>query len=391
MYNKNYVFIIACAGMLLFGVTLITLGAVLPDLQAKFDLPDQSAGALFAILPFGILAGSLVFGYFCDRYGHKWVLILSCLCVAAGLVGIGYAPSVSWLKVSVFIFGAGGGSINGATNALVSDISVVNKSANLSLLGVFFAIGALGMPLLLGLLQNIIFFETVLFALALFAFLIVLVILVVSFPPPKAMELKNVSVILTALNKPLLLLISFFLFFQSSLEAIVHNWITSYLTKTLEITPEKALYALTLNVVGMAVMRLLMGGFLRKIKDARILLISMGMLLVSSSVLWYTTDETMAMTAIFLLGAGMAAGFPVMYAFVGKLYPAMSATAFSFVLVIALIGNMLINYGMGLIAEHYGIQYLTIAIWLEVIAMMLLCFLILPGTKLTRTSGITAT
>ena len=38
----------------------------------------------------------------------------------------------------MFLFGLGGGAINGATSALVSDISEKEKGANLSLLGVFF-------------------------------------------------------------------------------------------------------------------------------------------------------------------------------------------------------------------------------------------------------------
>lgn len=68
MYNKAINFSIACLGMLLFGITLITVGAVLPDLKLKFSLDEVEAGVLFAILPFGILAGSLIFGYFCDKY-----------------------------------------------------------------------------------------------------------------------------------------------------------------------------------------------------------------------------------------------------------------------------------------------------------------------------------
>jgi fucose permease len=367
--------------MLLFGVTLITLGAVLPDLKEKFGLADQTAGTLFAILPFGILAGSVIFGYCCDHYGYKWVLIPSCLCIAAGLAGIGYSHTLLLLKISVFVFGLGGGCINGATNALVADISATNKSANLSLLGVFFAIGALGMPLLLGILQQSVAFETILLALALFTLLLAGAMLMLSFPPAKNIQSGNVFSILAALNKPFLLLISFFLFFQSSLEAVVHNWITSYLSQTLSFSPENALYMLTMNVVGMAVMRLLMGGLLRKIKDEQMLRVSMGILVLSSSLLYFATGQTMIMISVFLLGAGMAAGFPVMYAFVGKRYPRMSATAFSFVLVIALIGNMLINYGMGWVAENYGIRHLSIVIWIETVIMTLLCFLILPATR----------
>ena len=51
-------------------------------------------------------------------------------------------------------FGVSGGIINGGTNAVVSDISEGHKGADLSLLGVFFGLGALGMPLVLGALQK---------------------------------------------------------------------------------------------------------------------------------------------------------------------------------------------------------------------------------------------
>ena len=56
MKNNVGAFIAACAGMFLFGVTLITLGSVATDLKSKFDLDGVEAGTLFSILPFGILA-----------------------------------------------------------------------------------------------------------------------------------------------------------------------------------------------------------------------------------------------------------------------------------------------------------------------------------------------
>ena len=119
MYNRTANFIIAGAGMLLFGITLITLGSVLPDLKIKFGLNDVAAGALFAILPFGILAGSLLFGYFCDRYGYRYLLAANCLLIALGLAGIAYLKSITLLQCCIFGFGFAA-VVYGATNALVS-------------------------------------------------------------------------------------------------------------------------------------------------------------------------------------------------------------------------------------------------------------------------------
>src|SRR5665648_188668 len=79
MYSRKKVFTAACMGMLLFGICLITLGSIIPDLKVKIGLDDLSSGALFSILPFGILTGSLLFGPFCDRFGYKLMLVLSAL------------------------------------------------------------------------------------------------------------------------------------------------------------------------------------------------------------------------------------------------------------------------------------------------------------------------
>ncbi|MCA1741476.1 MAG: MFS transporter, partial [Bacteroidales bacterium] len=147
-YNRKLVFWAACLGMLLFGIGLILLGAVLPDLRVRHSLDAVEAGTLFSILPIGIIAGSLLFGPVCDKYGYRTLLAISALLMFAGFEGLAFTHTSWILTVSVFLFGLGGGAINGATNAVVADISTTGKGANLSLLGVFFGLGALGMPLL---------------------------------------------------------------------------------------------------------------------------------------------------------------------------------------------------------------------------------------------------
>lgn len=356
MQSKR-VFISACLGMLLFGIGLITLGSVAIGLQEKFHLDKISSGTLFSILPLGILLGSLVFGPVCDRYGYKVFLVLSCFLMFIGFQGIAHAGTLGLLKICVFLFGFGGGAINGATNAVVSDISESHKAANLSLLGVFFALGALGMPLLLGILNKLYSFQSILSGVSILPVLIGTFILLTKYPEAKHSGQMSVQHSIKLIKEPLLLLIGFFLFCQSSFEGVINNWTTLYLSQQWLATESNALYGLSLFVVGMAVIRLLLGSVFRTTSSARIMTVSFIMLGIGCLIILLAGSFAHAVIGLVVCGGGLAAGFPVMLAILGGRYAQLSGTAFGLVLTIALFGNMMMNYGMGWIAEAFGMQH----------------------------------
>jgi fucose permease len=380
MYKRTPVFLAACFGMLLFGISLITLGSITPHLKTKFMLDDVAAGTLFAILPIGILSGSLLFGPICDRYGYKLLLILACLGMFAGFEGIAYASSLSVLKICIFIFGLGGGVVNGATNAVVADISDVNKGANLSLLGVFFGVGALGMPLILGLLSKTFQPFEVIAVVGWLTLIASLIYVFIQFPSAK--QQTTVAAKWGSLLKPLLVLIAFFLFCQSSLEAIINNWTTTYLISRGAMSESNALYALSLHIAGMITMRLLTGSVFRSVPQVKMMWVCL-ILLFAGVFLMQMDAKGLIVAGLVLSGAGLAGGFPIMLGFVGERFAALSGTAFSFVFVVALIGNMLINYAMGFIVHNYGVQHLTTVCYIEIGTMVLLFLFIIQKFKST--------
>lgn len=377
MYKKRLVFWAACIGILFFGMAITTLGSVVPQLKIKFQLDDIAAGTLFSILPFGILIGSFFFGPFCDRYGYRLLLALTCFSMFIGFEGIAYAPSHLLLKICVFLFGLGGGAINGATSALVSDISEKDKGANLSLLGVFFAIGALGMPFLLGFLENSFSYEIVVSIIGIATFIVGIFYLLIKFPPPKHAGGLPVKKSLSLLKDSVLLLIAFFLFFQSAFEGIINNWTTTYLSDYLHILPGRALYALSLSVVGMTIMRLLLGSIFRNTAAKKIWTIAFSLLFLGLLFLSFGKSFYPAVAGLILIGGGLAAGFPIMLGFVGDRFKELSGTAFSIAFVIALIGNMIINYCMGFIVQKFGVKHLTTVGFIEFFIMVILCIIIL--------------
>ncbi|MCB0556144.1 MAG: MFS transporter, partial [Phaeodactylibacter sp.] len=229
MYNRTLVFAAACIGLLLFGIGMITLGSILPSLAEKFQLNEVAAGTLVSILPLGILAGSLIFGPIVDRYGYKGMLAINALLMVLAMQGLAYANSLWQLQASIFLVAFGGGVMNGAGSALVSDITEGGKGANLSLLGVFFGVGALGMPVLLGLLSKNFSFESIVSTVGFCLLLPALYFLLIRFPEPKQQEEVALKQGMRLIREPALLLLGFYLFFQSGAESLVTNWTTTYL------------------------------------------------------------------------------------------------------------------------------------------------------------------
>ena len=381
IYNKKIVFRAACAGMLLFGVCMIVLGSVASDLREKLQLSELTSGTLFSILPLGIIAGSFIFGPIADRYGYKNLLVISSICLFAGFEGLAFTMSADLLKLFILLIGIGGGAINGATNALVSDISEKEKSANISLLGVFYGLGALGMPLVLGLLKSRINFEMIVAVVGIITLLSGVYFLIIKFPPPKQTRGVPFSQNLKLVKDKVLLTIALFLCFQSGFEGIINNWTTTYLMHRLEVEQSSALYALSSFVAGIVVMRLMIGSIFRHFSSQKLLVMTFILILAGLMLLKTSNSFSISIAGLVLLGAGLSGGFPVMLGIVGNMYAELSGTAFSLVFFIALIGNTLINLLMGLVAQKFGVDHLITFALAETAVMILLAILIVKRTK----------
>jgi len=370
MYNRRLVFAAACIGMLLFGMVFLSLGTVLTFIKESYKLSELAAATLTAILPFGILTGSLIFGPSVDKYGYKLILIISSSLILIAFELIAYSFSFFALQIAFFLIGFGGGIINGATNALVSDISTEGKGANLSFLGVFFGIGAMGMPAVIGLLSDVFSYSTIIAAIGYYVLVPIIFFRIVKFPVPKHSQGFPIKEIPKLFNITLLLF-SMVLFFESAIEGITNNWTTSFLEQGLNVSTQSALLALTILNAGLLLARLVLGFLLKKVKPYIVLYFCLFLILIGAVILFTSTDITTAYIGIAFLGIGFAPGFPVVLGYIGELYPDLTGTAFSFAITIALIGNIVINWFVGIISEEFGITQFPLVLIGCVVLMML--------------------
>ena len=354
-YHINLVFTAACIGMCFFGVSMITLGSVLPSLVTKLGLSGLQTTSLVTFLPLGMLIGSLIFGPIVDRFGHKALLVPSCIIVLSGLEGLIFFESIPLLQLSIVGIGLGGGILNGETNALVSDISGESeKGSRLSFLGMFYGLGALGIPSLLGVLSEHYSFETILQGIGIIMLAGILFCIPVHFPAPKQAQGFPVKEGLGLLKESSLLLLSSILFFQSGIEGVCKNWSTSYFGQVTDIPANQALIALTCMVVGLTAARMLQIVIFKKIKPATVLPYSLILTAIGFGLLTASPGFIRAATGMVLVGMGLSSTYPVILSILGTRYPALSGTAFSIALAIALVGQAAMNGLMGMVSVYAG-------------------------------------
>ena len=356
MTNRRVLFAIACLGMLSFGIALTTLGAILPLVIERFGIDTAAAGSLFPLLTFGILLGSLVFGPIVDRNGYKGLLLLATALIVVGLEGIAFAPSMAALRIAIALIGFGGGIINGGTSALVADISSDGRTAGLSVLGVFFGVGAVGVPFALGSLLGAFSYSAIIAVVGVLVLIPLALTALTPFPAPKQPQGFPLAQAQGLVRDSALLRMGVMLFLASGMEITVGGWTATFFKDELQIADRRALVYLSLYWFGMMLGRLAVSAAVRRIAPPRVLLGGLSTAFVGALLLILAPNASLAALGVFLLGCGFAPSFPVVLGFVSDRYAQLTGTAISVVIVMAVTGGMILPYTTGVLGASYGLR-----------------------------------
>lgn len=346
--------------LVLIGLVGNVMGPVMPSVIRHYGLSLATAGIVFTAQGLGRLLAVFSTSSWSDRVGRKPVMRLGGILTVIGAIGYGMSPVWFGHVLSAAVLGAGSGLLDGASNALISDLYTTKRSLALNRLHVFFGIGSLLGPLVAAFFLGVLHSWRLLFV-TVAALAGVHAIFAAGQTYPEVSDGKDHDHELVTQGKKAIIsssefwLLSGIMFTYSGIGGIIIGWVNTYLSNELTLTILAASLVLALYNVGITLGRLIWGGVSERIGYTRTLLICSlgGLAFVALAVvgrqLWWIA-ASFCLTGVFLAGL-----FPTAMAYGTGLFPQLTGTISGYLITAASLGGMLLPFLVGVLSDAVGL------------------------------------
>jgi fucose permease len=312
-------------------------------------------GTLILLLYLGIFVSSLVVGPLIDHLGNKLNLLVSALIVALAMVFFAEAQSFATASLAAILLGLGGGGLNTCTNVLVSDLYAAQRGSMLNLLGIFFGVGALSIPLMAATIAGRFTIPQLFFFCAVLAVICALWYAAISFPPAKSKQAFSWRELPEVAKYHGVLVLAFILFCESGNEACIAGWTSTYLGGA-GFTPRIATLVLATYWAALMLSRILAARILQRTGKCGLVVWSGFLSLAGCVVLLSARSLIFFFAGTALIGLSYGPIFPTTLAIAGDRHSERAGTVFGLLFSIALIGGMIFPWAVGQVSQQAGVR-----------------------------------
>jgi fucose permease len=348
---------IAWAGFALIGWAGLLVPSLLRQLESTFGVDDAAIGLWYFINASMYASASLAGGLLTERFGRRTVLGAAAVALAIGLGIAGTAGSWGVFVLAAVPMGAGAGAIDGGMNGLTLAVAGSGRGRALNLLHLFFSIGALSAPFVVGrVVAGGVPWPLVVLATGVAALIVAVTLAVVSMPsgreeggapdspaPPTSR--------LTRLPRPLLFL-SIAIACYVAGEIGVSSWTVRFLG---DLPLETATLALSGFWAGLALGRVVAARWSDRFPHGDIAAVSSGLAGGAVIVAVLAPSAGVAIGAIALAGFACGPVFPLIIALGGELYPARVAAVAGTLTAVAVVGGIVYPPLIGVLSGSVGL------------------------------------
>ncbi len=344
--------VFACAGYVLIGWTGLLVPSLIRLIEGDFHVGDRDIGIYYFIYAVIYAAGSLLGGLVTERLGRRLVLSLALVFMAAGYTLLAVAPSWPMFLLAAIPAGLGGGEIDGGVNGLILDLYPENRGRALSAVHLFFGVGALSSPFIVGLLTDAgVGWQTIFLGTAIAILPFAAGYLVTDMPSGHHDSSESSSRIRVGIALPLVA-IAIAIGCYVAAEIGVSSWLVQFLASAPNVVATRALF---LFWVGLTLGRLLSALFSNRFDHLQLAIAaSLGSALAVFAAV--AAPELWVSVALFtLVGFGFGPIYPMIMASAGERFPGRTAAVAGLLSSAAVVGGTVYPPVMGFMSETVGL------------------------------------
>ena len=348
--------IIGCLGFLLIGWSSLLVPSLIRSIEHDFGQTDAGVGLFYFLNAGAYVTGSLGGGVVTERIGRRRVLAIAVLLGAIGLGAIATVGSWPLFLLAAVPLGLGSGAIDGGGNALILDMFASARGRALNLLHLFFSLGALGSPFVVGrLVESGVPWQAVVIGTALAALPLAILFAVIEMPSGRHATERGHAASAGAPRlalDPLLLVLALAIACYVASEVGVSNWLVRFLASApLGI----ATTALTLFWAGLTLGRLISARVVDRFDHARFATVSA--LVLAAALVGAVIVPSLPLSVALFTVAGFVSGpiYPLIVAIGGERFPGRSAAVGGFLSGTAVIGGVFYPPVMGFLSVTVGL------------------------------------
>jgi FHS family glucose/mannose:H+ symporter-like MFS transporter len=337
------------AGMLITGVGTVVLGPLLPHLQTLLRLTDAQSGTLLAAKFVGAFLGGATVRKV--RLG----IVLGCVLSAVGFAWLGIASTLWVAGAGILISGYGVGHLITAINILAGRRYTVHTGSAISLLNVFWGLGAVLSGALVGGLLPALGLARFMAAYAVF-FLVIAVggelqtsgtVRAANAPGAPVAEAQP-----TSLPRYVFAFFLAVLFCYGGLETCLGSWMTTYARRYGGAHLLDGQSAVILFWSALALGRLAAAAVLRRVRERTVQLVSMVCATIFAAALLLSHSMTAISAVTLLLGAALAPYFPTIFGILMRWRPL--AWQAGMIMAVSGLGASVFLWLTGAVSTHTG-------------------------------------
>ena len=339
------------------GMTFALIGTSLPAIQSHLGVDITMAGTMMAVLQVGFTLFTLISGILSDFYRREWILVFGCLLLSFGNLLFCTVSALALNMVFIGIMGAGLGCILSGTNALLIGLYPQKKRKILNIHHVFFSIGSLVGPILMGYLltQKSIVWRWAYTGQGVMLLIFSLFILSCQFFHTIKKRSNFVEQVKSmAKDRSFLLILSVNSLAVGTQLSVMLLGVT-YLHQAKQCSIAAAGIALSFFAVTMMLGRVACSRLSATIHNATIILILLGLQMLAMLLIWLGTGW-LALLALALSGFSFSGIYPTSLALAGVLFPRVEGSALGVLSTMAGAGSILLCWLIGYIAGLTDLQ-----------------------------------